>query len=185
MTIYCYTETQLKTTLIHRRKETDMIDHKPLIYTLSGRSVRNLLPLSRCVSAGRSRKHPYKIKHFNGNTYALHRFLFVVEAQIPLPSWYDVHHVNNNSLDNSPDNLIAIPSFLHKGLHHGTYRLTNGIVYKFCIRCRKWKNIEHSFHRYYKLAPLVVAIRQMCKKCHNKTCRERERRRKRERALRA
>lgn len=37
-----------------------------------------------------------------------------------IPAGWDVHHVNGNSLDNRPENLIALPKWMHVLIHKRT-----------------------------------------------------------------
>ena len=43
----------------------------------------------------------------------------VAEAALggPIPSGYEVHHINGNKRDNSPSNLAVIPKDLHRAIH--------------------------------------------------------------------
>ena len=45
-----------------------------------------------------------------------HRIVYEQHYGKPRKGWH-VHHINRDSLDNRPENLIALPEYLHKRAH--------------------------------------------------------------------
>uniref|UniRef100_UPI003986D1D8 HNH endonuclease signature motif containing protein n=1 Tax=Mycobacteroides chelonae TaxID=1774 RepID=UPI003986D1D8 len=58
-----------------------------------------------------------------------------------LPDGYQVHHIDENKLNNSPENLLAVTPTEHKRIHSGC-ELRNGEWFKPCSLCRRFKRID-------------------------------------------
>lgn len=58
----------------------------------------------------------------------------------PIPEGYQIHHIDGNKLNNNISNLQLLDQMTHKRLHEGC-KLINGIWYKPCSKCGKYKPV--------------------------------------------
>jgi len=59
----------------------------------------------------------YLKRWVNGKHIPVHKIVWIQENQIPIPEGYDIHHINQNKLDNKIENLVLLPHKVHIDLH--------------------------------------------------------------------
>lgn len=79
----------------------------------------------------------------NSNTAARFEHVEVWERHHgrPVPDGYQIHHVDFDKLNNSPDNLLAVTPTEHKRLHSGC-ELREGVWFKPCGICKQLKPVD-------------------------------------------
>lgn len=91
----------------------------------------------------------------------LHRIL---ARAVSMPRSILVHHINGNRLDNSPRNLIILPSDLHRLIHLGRVRIIDRWLFKKCARCNLWKPMCEFTVHYSKRADCMIR-NSRCPEC--------------------
>ncbi len=86
-----------------------------------------------------------------------------------IPKGMQIHHIDENKLNNNISNLKLVSSLEHKRIHSGCY-IKNSIWYKPCRRCGKHLELENN---YYKRK---IGISSWCKKCSIQNAVENKRR---------
>lgn len=87
------------------------------------------------------------------------------------PKGYQIHHINENTLDNRIENLILLSPVEHGRLHSGRYKLINSVWWKLCRDCQEYKVLIDDFYSNSK----QLSGGHICKKCdNNKSCQYRE-----------
>jgi hypothetical protein len=134
-----------------------------------GEQVTDLLPPPRKKTSNSVRKYKYKYNTFNGNIELTHRVIFKL-GNVKIPDSWPSHHINGNTKDNRPSNLVALPPRFHTGLHYYSHRLINGIWYKLCKHCRRWLELNNFYTNYKKngRGRKSLAIKYFCKECDTK-----------------
>lgn len=66
-------------------------------------------------------------------------------ANGPIPKGYDVHHKDEDKLNNDMDNLELLKKVDHKRVHSGCYE-QHGIIWKPCRKC----GVSWPVNDYYK-----------------------------------
>ena len=69
------------------------------------------------ISKGDYLHSGYLKRWVNGKHIPVHKIVWIQENQIPIPEGYDVHHINQNKLDNRIENLVLLPHKVHIHLH--------------------------------------------------------------------
>lgn len=75
-----------------------------------------------------------------------------------IPKGYQVHHIDENKLNNEISNLQILTALAHKRIHGGCV-FQNGEWIKPCIVCKKMKPVESGFYKQSKW------IQSTCKEC--------------------
>jgi len=110
-----------------------------------------------------------------GDPLAEHRVIYE-RHRGPIPEGYHVHHRNEKTKDNDPDNLEALSPGDHKKTHSARYRRDEmGAWLKTCHTCGVEKPISE-FHTQNR----GTTHRRDCKSCRNKVEGKRLARRKAE-----
>jgi hypothetical protein len=103
--------------------EDELRQLKALKYSESKRGYKN--PMKGKVSVNYkgdcSDGKGYLTRVVRGRRYFVHRLVFAEMLGIPveqLPGWLEPHHIDENPLNNSPENLALCTRAAHKNLHY-------------------------------------------------------------------
>jgi hypothetical protein len=77
-----------------------------------------------------------------------------------VPAGRELHHVNEDKLDNRIENLQPLTRLEHKRIHSGC-ELRDGVWWKRCRRCREFKPIDTDYYVY----PGRSGAMGICKAC--------------------
>ena len=119
---------------------------------------------------GAIRRRRPRVRRVGNRVIAEHRLVWEARHG-PIPEGMVIHHVNGDNQDNRIENLQLVTRAEHRHIHAG-YECRDGVWYKQCRTCKKKKPLTE-FYR-YPYYPYDGAI-PYCKPCHNKACRERQR----------
>jgi len=89
-----------------------------------------------------------------------HRFehVLVWEAHFgPVPKGFEIHHVNQDKLDNRIENLRLVNRLEHKRIHSGCLRFGS----TWLKRCRWYRDIATEFYVY----PGSNGVMGICRRC--------------------
>ncbi len=78
----------------------------------------------------------------------------------PIPSGYEIHHINGDKLDNRIANLRLVTRLEHKRIHSGCLRVGTTWL-KRCRRCQWFRPIETDFYEY----PGRSGVTGVCRRC--------------------
>lgn len=84
-------------------------------------------------STVRSHQIYFSRKDCHGKRHYLHRVIYQ-DKHGTIPKDCVIHHKNGDPLNNSPDNLEAIPEYLHKRNFHKNVKRNLNMV-KTCLNC--------------------------------------------------
>ena len=71
----------------------------------------------------------------------LHRFIAQIFYGKPIPKGYEVHHIDKNKLNNSPDNLVVISKEEHQRIHSYDRRKLKDSI-RFFNKVKKFDSIS-------------------------------------------
>lgn len=106
-----------------------------------------------------------------------HRFEHVLvweQHYGPVPDGFEIHHVNEDKLDNRIENLRLVNRLEHKRLHSGCIKFGKTWL-KRCRRCRWYRDIETEFYVY----PGRNGVMGICRRCASELAVEAKQRRNR------
>jgi len=86
-------------------------------------------------------KRRYKNVNHNGDSVGYHRVVAERVLGHTLPPRAVVHHVNDDSKDNRPDNLVICPNQSYHRIIHRRQRAleqSGNANYRLCQTCKKW-----------------------------------------------
>jgi hypothetical protein len=115
--------------------------------------------------------HPNAMYH--GYVYT-HRL--VVEQRIGrfLQNDEEIHHKDDNRLNNNPDNLEVVFEKDHQRLHHG-WKKINGAWWRNCGSCKRFLKLDGNFFRYHNFRAGIRSrgkvwgeYTNLCKPCYAK-----------------
>ena len=90
----------------------------------------------------------------------------------PVPEGFEIHHVNQDKLDNRIENLRLVNRLEHKRLHSGCIRFGKTWL-KRCRRCHWYRDIETEFYVY----PGRNGVMGVCRRCASELAVEAKQRR--------
>lgn len=90
----------------------------------------------------------------------------------PIPSGYEIHHVNGDKLDNRNENLRLVTRLEHKRIHSGCLRVGNTWL-KRCRRCQWLRPIDTEYYEY----PGGKGVMGICRRCASQVAVANKRRR--------
>jgi|GEM_PF-3410701 len=90
-------------------------------------------------------------------------------AHGPLPEGWVIHHKNGDPLDNTLENLQAMPRGTHTSLHMReimrSHSIVDGVEGKVCRDCKNWKPLPE-FPRNGRSRVGTVVYRPVCAACY-------------------
>lgn len=114
------------------------------------------------VSVGGNRQRLARVIYVNGTRVYEHRQIMEQVIGRPLTSTEVVHHVNGNSLDNRPENLVLMPNNSDHMKTHATFRSK---THKECSICHEVKP-RTEFYKNGLGQPAQDPHQSACKCCH-------------------
>lgn len=87
-----------------------------------------------------------------------------------IPNGYQVHHKDNDKLNNNIDNLILLSALEHKRIHSGCYINENKQWIKPCRKCGEHKEINENY--YLRKSGISPWCKECCKKASTENKRE-------------
>ena len=122
----------------------------------------------------------YRRVHLGNRHYDLEHRVVYRRHKGEIPLGMDVHHKDENRLNNDISNLEVIPKSDHARMHRreraGGYEIRDGIEHKPCRECREVFPLT-DFYRKPSGAANNDSRHCWCKPCYNKKAIERKRRR--------
>lgn len=117
----------------------------------------------------------YQRVSINGKPHAVHRLVWRLHNGA-IPKGYEIHHRNEDKLDNRIENLELVSKVEHRKRHAGIALNDAGVLVKKCSTCSEVKPLDGGFYRHPKANKGYTNPR--CKKCHALAAWESEKRKK-------
>ena len=89
----------------------------------------------------------------------------------PIPKGYELHHKNDNKLDNRVENLELVDDLTHKRIHSGC-EMRDGEWWKPCCKCKEMQPVSTCYYT------RKDGISPWCKRCCIRNAVENKRRRR-------
>src|ERR1019366_9700233 len=81
----------------------------------------------------------------------------------PIPEGVEVHHKDEDKLNNHISNLALVDDVTHKRIHSGC-ELRDGVWFKPCIKCRIMKSVDD----FYRVRTRNNHVSSKCKVCSSR-----------------